>query len=64
MLPPLLVSVASTGAAQYLSAVSQPANNTAYSGNYQIAHCHHSGNFRQSDAASWATVLQAYPTPN
>jgi hypothetical protein len=41
MLPPSLVSVASTGAAQDLSAVSQPANKTAFSGNYQIAHCHH-----------------------
>jgi hypothetical protein len=62
-LPPSLVTVTSAGAAQYLSLVSQPANRTAFSGNYQIAHCHHYGNFRQSDSASWATVLQAYPLP-
>jgi hypothetical protein len=38
--------VASTGAAQFLSAVSQPASKMAFTGNYQIVQCHHYENSR------------------
>jgi hypothetical protein len=61
-LPPSLVTVGNVDAAQYVASISQPANRTAFSGNFQIAQIHHYGNFRQADAESWNTTIQAYPT--
>jgi hypothetical protein len=41
--------------------LSQFRQNSAFSGIVTIKSIHHYGNFRQADAASWASVYEAYP---
>jgi hypothetical protein len=55
-LPPSLVTN-TAGSFSYLT--NQSANNTTFSGNFQIRNIHHYGNFRQPDAASWNTTVEA-----
>lgn len=42
---------------------SDPKNQTTFSGNFVIQTCHHWGNFRQNDAASWCSVFEMTPLP-
>jgi hypothetical protein len=60
-LPPSLVT-SSSAAFQGLTG-SNPANNLTFSGPYLVQSVHHYGNFRQPDAASWATVLEMVKQP-
>lgn len=55
-LPP---SIVTTTAAAQSSLLNLKAN---FQGTFQINSLHHVGNFRQPDAASWVTVINAYPT--
>jgi hypothetical protein len=57
-LPPSLVTVTAQGAS-FLAL----ADKTAFSGKYYVAQAEHFGNFRQSDAESWATAYQMNPIP-
>lgn len=61
-IPPSLATTQTANQALFNSSTSSPQNRSAFSGNFQIAQVHHYGNFRQADAASWNTTLQAYPT--
>jgi hypothetical protein len=53
-LPPSLVT-------QTSGALLRFQDKSAFSGNYLIQQVHHYGNFRQPDAASWNTTIQAVP---
>jgi len=61
MLPPSLVT-SSSSAFQGLTG-NNPANNLTFSGPYLVTSVHHYGNFRQPDAASWATVYEMVKQP-
>jgi hypothetical protein len=56
-LPPTLA----TSSAQSLS---QFRNQSAFQGTFQVVQVRHAGNFRQPDAASWVTVINAVSLPS
>lgn len=60
-LPASLVT-SSSSAFQGLTG-NNPANNLGFSGVYFVRSVHHYGNFRQPDAASWATVYEMAKQP-
>lgn len=62
VLPPSLVT--STASAFQGLTGNNPANNLTFSGPYLVTNVHHYGNFRQPDAASWATVLEMIKPPS
>jgi hypothetical protein len=55
-LPPALYTLT-------LPSQSQFRDRTSFTGNFLITQIHHYGNFRQSDASSWTTVVQAAYLP-
>ena len=55
-IPPSLVTTASLAAAQFNAGLAK--SKTTFSGEFLVNQVHHYGNFRQADAASWATVFQ------
>lgn len=57
-LPQTLVT---NSAASLAGLTGNPANSLTFTGRYRIIKLHHYGNFRQPDAASWTTVIEAIP---